>query len=162
MLLCQRLVYAYRLNLVDTVLLPELARLEYITIPVSVLVPPATLGLPSSGHVEIVTCMISSPDGDGPSETIQASLVVEESRDFTTKLSDGDGNKLPPIAASDDRPVLNMVREDSMLEIYNRGNIDMQMSVTIRLSDSTWGLEATLNPESPIQWRYLYLTAGPP
>ena len=28
----------------DTVLLPELARLEYITIPVSVLVPPATLG----------------------------------------------------------------------------------------------------------------------
>ena len=132
----------------DTVLLPELARLEYITIPVSVLVPPASFGSPSSGHVEIVTCTISSPDGDGPSETIQASLQVEESRDFTTTLSDGDGNELPPIAASDDRPVLNMVREDTLLEIYNRGNIDMQMSVTIRLSDSTWGLEATLNPES--------------
>ena len=133
----------------DTVLLPELARLEYITVPVSVLVPPATSGLPSSGHVEIVTCVISSPDGGGPSETIQASLVVEESRDFTTRLSDGDGNALAPVAASDDRPVLNMVREDTMLEIYNRGNTDMQMSVTIRLSDSTWGLEATLNPESP-------------
>ena len=133
----------------DTVLLPELARLEYITIPISVLVPPASLGLPPSGHLEIVTCTISSPDGGGPSETIQASLVVEESRDFTTKLTDGDGNELPPIAASDDRPVLNMVRENSTLEIYNRGNIDMQMSVTIRLSDSTWGLEATLNPESP-------------
>lgn len=132
----------------DTVLLPELARLEYITIPVSVLVPPASFGLPSSGHVEIVTCTISSPDGDGPSETIQASLEVEESRDFTTTLSDGDGNELPPIAASDDRPLLNMVREDTLLEIHNEGNIDMQMSVTIRLSDSTWGLEATLNPES--------------
>ena len=95
----------------DTVLLPELARLEYITIPVSVLVPPATFGLPSSGHLEIVTCTISSPDGEGPSETIQASLVVEESRDFTTRLSDADGNELAPIAASDDRPVLNMVRK---------------------------------------------------
>ena len=79
-------------------------------------------------------------DGDGPSETIQASLVVEESRDFTTKLSDGDGNKLPPIAASDDRPVLNMVRGLDVRN-HNRGNIDMQMSVTIRLSDSTWGLK---------------------
>lgn len=144
----------------DTVLLPELARLEYITIPVSVLVPPATFGLPSSGHLEIVTCTISSPDGEGPSETIQASLVVEESRDFTTRLSDADGNELAPIAASDDRPVLNMVREDTLLEIYNRGNIDMQMSVTIRLSDSTWGLEAILNPESTNPFPITVLDGG--
>ena len=84
--------------------------------------------------------------------------MVEESRDFTTRLSDADGNELAPIAASDDRPVLNMVREDTLLEIYNRGNIDMQMSVTI--DSQTQHTEAILNPESTNPFPITVLDGG--
>ena len=61
-------------------LLPELARLEYVTIPIQVLVPQASAGLPAAGHVETVDCIISSPNEGGPAESLSTVLVVKESR----------------------------------------------------------------------------------
>ena len=74
---CQRLVHADS-NLVRQFCCLNWQELEHITIPVSVLVPPATLGCFLFWTCrDRRRCMISSPDGDGPSETIQASLWLK-------------------------------------------------------------------------------------
>ena len=131
-----------------TVALPELARLEYLTIPIEILVPPASMGEPSSGYIEEVVCTVSSPTSTATSETVTAFLQVEESRDFVTNIRDGDSNILPPLAAAEDRRVLNLQAVETTLEITNQGNLDMNMGVTVSLSDSTWAVQAVLNPQT--------------
>ena len=132
----------------ESVSLPELARLEYVTIPIQVLVPQASAGLPAAGHVESVDCVISSPNEGGPTELLSTVLIVKESRRFETVLLDGEQSPLPPLAAALDRQVLNMVATDTLLRIENIGNTHQTISMMISLSDSTWGMEVITSPGS--------------
>lgn len=128
-----------------SVSLPELARLEYVTIPIQVLVPAASEGQPVAGHVELVNCETSSPTEDGPSESLSTTLIVEESRRFHTALYDEVKSPLPPVAAAEDRSVLNMIATATTLEVQNLGNTRLEFSVMMSLSDSTWGMDVTLH-----------------
>ena len=92
-----------------------------MTIPIQVLVPQASAGLPAAGHVETVDCIISSPNEGGPAESLSTVLVVKESRRFETMLLDDAQSPLPPFAAAPDRQILNMVAIDTVLEIENIG-----------------------------------------
>lgn len=134
----------------ESISLPELARLEYVTIPIQVLVPQASAGLPAAGHVETVDCIISSPNEGGPAESLSTVLIVKESRRFETMLMDDAQSPLPPLAAAPDRQILNMVAIDTMLEIENIGNIHQTISMTISLSESTWDMEVIISPNSAI------------
>ena len=134
----------------ESISLPELARLEYVTIPIQVLVPQASAGLPAAGHVETVDCIISSPNEGGPAESLSTVLVVKESRRFETMLLDDAQSPLPPFAAAPDRQILNMVAIDTVLEIENIGNIHQTISMTISLSESAWDMEVIMSPNSPI------------
>ncbi len=132
----------------ESVSLPELARLEYVTIPIQVLVPQASEGLPVAGHIEPVDCVISSPNEGGPTESLSAVLVVKESRRFETMLMDSAQSQLPPLAAALDRQILNMVAIDTLLQIENIGNTHQTISMIVSLSDSTWGMEVIISPYS--------------
>ena len=133
----------------ESISLPELARLEYVTIPIQVLVPQASAGLPA-GHAETVDCIISSPNEGGPAESLSTELIVKESRRFETMLLDDAQSPLPPLAAAPDRQILNMVAIDTVLVIENIGNIHQTMSMTISLSESIWGMEVIISPNSSV------------
>tara|TARA_Y100001934_G_scaffold42633_1_gene51350 strand:+ start:234 stop:4232 length:3999 start_codon:yes stop_codon:yes gene_type:complete len=125
-----------------------LSRLQFVPVPIRVKIPPASSGL-SAGDTNQVTCVTTSVNDPSLFTIETAEVEVLESTEFTTQISDSNGNEFGPAAISDSRAVLNGETVTTVLSISNRGNVPLDFQVRALSSSNTWPIQVYLFDEEP-------------
>ncbi len=143
----------------SSLILEPLARKQFMPVQVRVFVPGISNGLPAAGTEEGVTCVVSSQADPTKSSTESAVVKVLESRQFSVDLYDGDGNPLGPAATIEDILALNGDSIEHTLEIMNKGNVEISLTVRASPAQATWAMQLTSDAVSDD--RVLALTLAP-
>ena len=145
-------------------IIDSLSRLEYISLQVKIKVPSAINGLPASGDTESITCLTKSANDETLESIEQVTLTVLESRHFSTQVFDESNNPLRPVAIAESRPVQNGDYVSTIMNLKNKGNVDLQFQISGISSQNTWPLQifdsSSEPPSSPIDSISLTLTPG--
>ncbi len=143
----------------SSVTFEPMVRKEAKPVSVKVFVPSISNGLPAAGTIEDVTCVTSSQADPTKTTTENAVVEVLESREFSVDLFDSEGEPLGPAATIDDIVALNGDSIEHTLEISNRGNVEITLTVRASPAQTTWAMQLSFGPTTDD--RVLTLTLAP-
>tara|TARA_B100000214_G_scaffold329504_1_gene269310 strand:+ start:72299 stop:77065 length:4767 start_codon:yes stop_codon:yes gene_type:complete len=135
----------------NSVILDPLSRLQFLPLPIHVLVPTVNQGDPAAGITEEVTCVTTSIQDNTVSTTEIAIVNVFENNDFSVDLLDESGQILGPLALAEDRASLNGDMIETSVIVSNDGNVDMNFEMTASSSLNTWNTQIVHGEETSIE-----------
>ena len=125
-----------------------LSRLQFVPVQIRVKVPPSSSGLPA-GATESVSCVTRSVNDPSLEMTDSAVVEVLESKDFSTQISDSEGNNFGPLAISESRAVQNGNEVTTFLALTNKGNVPLEFEIQALSSMNTWPIQIFLSDQEP-------------
>ena len=131
----------------NSVILDPLSRLQFLPLPIHVLVPPVNQGVPAAGVTEEVTCVTTSIQDSTVTTSEMAIVNVFANDDFSVDILNSLGEPLGALALAEDRPALNGDLMETSVIVSNDGNIDMDFEITASSSLNTWNTQIVFGEE---------------
>ena len=124
----------------SSITLEPLARLQYLSVAVRVLVPSMSEGEPAAGVVEDITCITSHATNSALSETDSTTVTVAVLEDFGTDLYSSTGVPVGAAGNALDEAVNNGQDLNLTLTVSNLGNVPINLNVKVTPSNPNWPL----------------------
>lgn len=124
----------------SSITLEPLARLQYLSVAVRVLVPSMSEGEPAAGVVEDITCITSHATNSALSETDSTTVTVAILEDFGTDLYSSTGVPVGAAGNALDEAVNNGQDLNLTLTVSNLGNVPINLDVKVTPSNPNWPL----------------------
>ena len=124
----------------SSITLEPLARLQYLSVAVRVLVPSMSDGEPAAGVVEDITCITSHATNSALSETDSTTVTVAVLEDFGTDLYSSTGVPVGAAGNALDEAVNNGQDLNLTLTVSNLGNVPINLNVKVTPSNPNWPL----------------------
>lgn len=120
--------------------LEPLARLQFLPVTVRVNVPPVVDGLPAAGTKEAISCTTTHTGASGMFTVESTEIEVFVSREFTVDLYSSTGVPVGVWGNALDEAVIDGQRLNLTLDIVNKGNVPLELDVTVTPEQTTWPL----------------------
>ena len=124
----------------SSITLEPLARLQYLSVAVRVLVPSMSEGEPAAGVVEDITCITSHATNSALSETDSTTITVAVLEEFGTDLYSSTGVPVGAAGNALDEAVNNGQDLNLTLTVSNLGNVPINLNVKVTPSNPNWPL----------------------
>ena len=124
----------------SSITLEPLARLQYLSVAVRVLVPSMSEGEPAAGVVEDITCITSHATNSALSETDSTTVTVAVLEDFGTDLYSSTGVPVGAAGNALDEAVNNGQDLNLTLTVSNLGNVPINLNIKVTPSNPNWPL----------------------
>lgn len=124
----------------SSITLEPLARLQYLSVAVRVLVPSMSEGEPAAGVVEDITCITSHATNSALSETDSTTITVAVLEEFGTDLYSSTGIPVGAAGNALDEAVNNGQDLNLTLTVSNLGNVPINLNVKVTPSNPNWPL----------------------
>ncbi len=124
----------------SSITLEPLARLQFLPVTVRVNVPPVVDGLPAAGTKESISCTTTHTGASGMSTTESTEIEVFVSQDFSVDLYSSTGVPVGVWGNPLDEAVSDGQRLNLTLDIVNKGNVPLELDVTVTPEQTTWPL----------------------
>ena len=122
--------------------------LEYLPMQVRLYVPPVADGIPSAGSTDTISCSVTSSEDLSLNITETVTLTVMALESFETELFDDHGQKIGPAAYAREVAVDNSERLNLTLEIENKGNTALDLTVRISPEQTNWAIQVIEGSQS--------------
>jgi len=125
----------------SSLVMEPMIRLQGLPLNVRVNVPPAVDGEPSAGTNETITCVTSSLVDANLTRTDTVAITVLQSDEYDVELFDEQGLPIGPSALAARRAVLNGQTANTTMTLNNRGNVPIDLDVTVNSGLNSWGVQ---------------------
>ena len=120
--------------------LEPLARLQFLPVSVRVNVPLVVDGLPAAGTKEAISCTTTHTGASGMFTVESTEIEVFVSQEFTVDLYSSTGVPVGVWGNALGEAVIDGQRLNLTLDIVNKGNVPLELDVTVTPEQTTWPL----------------------
>ncbi|HIO85851.1 MAG TPA: hypothetical protein EYN42_00880 [Candidatus Poseidoniales archaeon] len=129
----------------SSITLEPLARLQYLSVAVRVMVPSMSGGEPAAGIVEDITCITSHATNPALTQTDSSTVTVAVLEEFGTDLYSSNGVPVGAAGNALDEAVNNGQDLNLSLIVSNLGNVPIALNVKVTPSNPNWPLALFCN-----------------